>query len=253
MQEQSLVDAQPVSMYKADGKVHEQERDVSKYLVDQSGEQINIRVAFLGIENQSTYDEDMPLRVIGYDGAAYRAELGQKTRYPVVTLVLYFGEKPWGKNRTLYDAVRVPDMYRPFVNDYRINLFDIPCLPREAVGYFHSDFKVVVDYFVNRRDNPEYRPKNPQKFKHVDELLKMLAVFAHDNRFSDLLVQEGGIPEDMCEVLDRVENKGKEEGRIEGRIEGIRTLMKNFHLTAQQAMEMMEIPEEERPRYEARL
>ena len=176
VQEQSLVDAQPVSMYKADGKVHEQERDVSKYLVVQSGEQINIRVAFLGVENQSSYDKDMPLRVIGYDGAAYRAELGQKTRYPVVTLVLYFGDKPWGKNRTLYDAVRVPDMYRPFVNDYRINLFDIPRLPREAVGYFHSDFKVVVDYFVNKRDNPEYRPKNPQKFKHVDELQKMPVV-----------------------------------------------------------------------------
>ena len=65
--------------------------------------------------------------------------------------------------------------------------------------------------------------------------------------------QEGDRPIDMCEVLDRVENKGKEEGRIEGRIEGIRTLMKNFHLTAQQAMEMMEIPEEERAMYEARL
>ena len=61
----------------------------------------------------------------------------------------------------------------------------------------------------------------------------------------------------MCKVLDRDEKQGKEdgsiEGRIEGRIESIRTLMKNFHLTAQQAMEMMEIPEEERPRYEARL
>jgi hypothetical protein len=29
--------------------------------------------------------------------------------------------------------------------------------------------------------------------------------------------------------------------------------MKHFDLTAQQAMEMMEIPEEERPKYEARL
>ena len=78
-----------------------------------------------------------------------------------------------------------------------------------------------------------------------------------DSRFTDLPAQEGGRPTDMCEVLDRVENKGKEEGiiegRIEGRIEGIRTLMKNFDLTAQQAMEMMEIPEEERPKYEARL
>ena len=76
VQEQSLVDAQPYSMYKSDGKTHEQERDVSKYWAEQSGEQINIRAAFPGVENQSAYDKDMPLRVIGYDGAAYRAELG---------------------------------------------------------------------------------------------------------------------------------------------------------------------------------
>ena len=101
LQEQALIDAQPVSMYKADGQYHEQERDVSKYWVDQDGEHVNIRVALLGIENQSTYDQDMPLRVIGYDGGAYRAQLGQKARYPVVTLVLYFGEKPWGRNHSL--------------------------------------------------------------------------------------------------------------------------------------------------------
>ena len=33
LKEQSLVDAQPYSMYKSDGKTHEQERDASKYWV----------------------------------------------------------------------------------------------------------------------------------------------------------------------------------------------------------------------------
>ena len=246
LQEQALIDAQPVSMYKADGQIHEQERDVSKYWVDQDGEHVNIRVALMGIENQSTYDQDMPLRVIGYDGGAYRAQLGQKARYPVVTLVLYFGEKPWGRNHSLYDAIKIPDQFRPFVNDYRINLFDISRLPGEAVGYFHSDFKIIVDYFVGRRDNPEYRPKD-------DEVLKMLSVFTGDSRFSDFITQEGGRPVTMCEVLDRAENKGRIEGEENARLEDIRNIMKNLHVTAQQAMDVLEIPKEDWPMYEERL
>jgi hypothetical protein len=257
LQEQALIDAQPVSMYKADGQIHEQERDVSKYWVDQDGEHVNIRVALMGIENQSTYDQDMPLRVIGYDGGAYRAQLGQKARYPVVTLVLYFGEKPWGRNHSLYDAIKIPDQFRPFVNDYRINLFDISRLPGEAVGYFHSDFKIIVDYFVGRRDNPEYRPKDPQKFKHVDEVLKMLSVFTGDSRFSDFITQEGGRPATMCEVLDRAENKGREDGIKKGeenaRLEDIRNIMESLQITAREAMALLKLPEEDWPMYESRL
>ena len=55
------------------------------------GSKQNIRIACVGLENQTRPDPDMPLRVIGYDGAEYRAELNGNDRYPVVTLVLYFG------------------------------------------------------------------------------------------------------------------------------------------------------------------
>ena len=66
----ALSDATPYSMYKADGKVHEQERDVSKFLKTAGNTEQEIRIAFLGFEHQTRYDKDMPLRVIGYDGAA---------------------------------------------------------------------------------------------------------------------------------------------------------------------------------------
>ena len=75
-------------MYKADGKIHGQDRDVSKYWKKADGSGISLRLAFLGIENQTNYDKEMPLRVISYDGAAYRAQLGQDIKYPVITLVL---------------------------------------------------------------------------------------------------------------------------------------------------------------------
>ncbi len=53
IQEYALTDAQPFSMYKADGKVHEQERDVAKYWNSTSDSRVNVRIAFLGFENLS--------------------------------------------------------------------------------------------------------------------------------------------------------------------------------------------------------
>lgn len=68
--EDELENAKDKSQYKAeDGKIHEQERDVAK--IWKKGE---IRIAMCGFENQTTVDKDMPLRVIGYDGASYKSQ-----------------------------------------------------------------------------------------------------------------------------------------------------------------------------------
>ena len=253
VQEGALTDAQPFSMYKAEGQLHEQERDVAKYWQQPGGDGVNVRIAHLGIENQSRLDKDMPIRVIGYDGAAYRAELSQKERYPVITLVLYFGEERWRRNRSLYDVINVSDEMKPFVNDYRINVFEIAHLPEEAIGCFHSDFKVIVDYFIHKRENPDYRPTNPVRFDHVDELLKLMAVVTQDDRFAQMLEEEGGKPKDMCEVLDRAEARGIAIGETRGieqtRLENIKNVMDGLKFTAQQAMNLLKIPVEEQSKY----
>ena len=137
VKEDDLEDETPRSIYKADGKLHEQERDTAKYWKD-----CNVQIALYGFENQTKSDSDMPLRVISYDGAAYRRQLlkdrpqepGQEGtrpdggsapgRYPVVTLVLYFGEKHWNKPLSLKKCLDIPDRLQPFVSDYRINLFE---------------------------------------------------------------------------------------------------------------------------------
>ena len=235
IQEYALTDAQPYSMYKTDGKLREPERDVAKYWNKTTSSRISVRIALLGFENQSKYEKDMPLRVIGYDGTAYRSELYQEERYPVITLVLYFGNEPWGKNRSLYDAIEIPEEFKPFVSDYKINVFEIARLPEEAIGYFHSDFKIVVDFFIHKRMNPDYRPVDPEKFKYVDEVLKLLTAITHDERYIEALEGEGGKPKDMCEVLDRVEAKGKREGKQEGVLETLASLVKDGILTSADA------------------
>ena len=64
--------------------------------------------------------------------------------------------------------------------------------------------------------------------------------------------EEGG-PKNMCEVLDRIENKGRldglREGTMNGRLTDIKNLMDSLQLTAEQAMDALKIPVEERASY----
>lgn len=205
------------SQYKSDGEIHEEERDVSKVVKNRQ-----IRIAFLGIEHQTGTDKDEPFRVIGYDGASYRAQLlsEQKERYPVVTLILYFGLKRWDKATSLFEALEISDEWKPYVNDYKINLFEIAFLNPEQVNKFQSDFRIVADYLVQKRMNNDYIP-SAENIRHMNEVLKLMSVVADDIRFEEIqreLHKEGGA-RNMCQVLDRIENKGKLEGKIEGKIE----------------------------------
>lgn len=212
-----LADQAPRSYYKADGKIREIERDVAK-----RWKRENIRMACIGFENQTEADPDMTLRVIGYDGAEYRAQMNRdndgKSRYPVVTLVLSFDyKKHWNQPIRLKERLEISPEFDEFVNDYKINLFEIAFLSREQVNLFKSDFRIVADYFVQMRENGDYVPQ-PQEMKYVQETLQMLSVMTGDHRFeeayNDCKDEEGG-PHYMSEVLDRIENKGREEGRME--------------------------------------
>ena len=214
-----LEDQVPRSYYKADGKIREIERDVAKRW--KNG---NIRVACIGFENQTASDPDMPLRVMGYDGAEYRAQLlpdnVDGNRYPVVTLVLYFGyNKPWSGPLSLKKRLNIPEEFEPYVSDYKINLFQIAYLTHEQVDLFQSDFRVVADYFVQKRENGDYVPST-QELTHIQETLQLLSTMTNDHRFEDAYNEDdrhtkGGF-HTMCNVLDRIENQGIEKGKSEG-------------------------------------
>jgi len=206
------------SHYKADGKLREQERDVAK-----KWKKGKIKIAFIGFENQTGIDNDMPFRVIGYDGAEYRAQLNGKERYPVITLVLYFGSrKHWKKPRSLFEQLEIPEEFKPYVNDYKINVFEIAYLTPEQVKLFKSDFRIIADYFVQKRKNEKYTP-DPQELNHIQETLQMLSILSGDHRFEEVYnesMERGS--HNMCEMLDRMINQGRMEGLRDGRIEGIK-------------------------------
>lgn len=226
--EKALSDGQAYSQYKFDEELHVQERDVCKHWMDG-----NVRLALFGVENQSTVDRDMPLRVIGYDGTEYRGQLfsestedgsvrrNRNPRYPVVSLVLYFGERPWHKPMRLLDVLEIPAALENIVNDYKIRVLDLRRLERSVVDRFKSDFWIVADYFWQVQNTDGYKPSK-ETIVHIDEILDFFRYALRDDRFTmNYLVQDGEeVPRNMCEVMDRAVNQGRIEGKIEGRKEG---------------------------------
>lgn len=95
---------------------------------------------------------------------------------------------------SLYEALDISDEWKPYVNDYKINLFEISYLEPEQIQMFESDFKIVADYFVQMRINKNYVPSK-ETINHVDAVLKLMYVLTGNAEFEEMQNYqiEGGI------------------------------------------------------------
>ena len=215
-----LSDALPKSVIKADGKVYDQERDIAKFWVKEQ-----VRIALVGLENQTAVDKDMPLRIISYDAGEYKKQIidkKNKMRYPIITLVLYFGNRRWKRPLSLKECFDIPKELEPYVNDYKIHVFEIPYLKDKLVTMFRSDFKVVADYFVQVRKNKKYIPSK-EKVEHVNEILSLMRVLTRDDRFEEAMNRNvNKEAENMSEALTLLINEGEERGEERGREIGLK-------------------------------
>ena len=208
------------AQYKAeDGKVHELERDIAKYWKDEK-----VELAICGIENQSSVEKNMPFRIIGYDGASYRSQLLEKRKeiLPVMTIVLYFGtNRHWYGKKNIKGLMKIPEELNDYINDYEMKVFEIAWLTEAEIDRFHSDFKIVANFFVQKRKNKNYIPDDPTEIRHVDEVLKLLQVMTGDERYQMIFNRKKGV-HSMCDVAERLEKMGIEKGLKQGIGEGIK-------------------------------
>ena len=247
-----LINTKDKSRFKStDGVITEQERDVAKWWKKQ-----RIKVALIGLENQTKADPDMCFRLYGYDGAAYKSQYGEKKKYPVITLVLYFGTARWKKPKSLMESLDISNELKPFVNDYKMKLVEVAWQSDEQVSSYRSDFKILADYFVQKRKKHGRYTPSKDKICHVDAVLKLMSVLTGDDRF-ERIVNERRKGErkvkNMCEVLDRVENRGikkgmregEKKGKKEGKFELLVDLLKEKTISFAKAVEKSGLSEKE--------
>ena len=231
-------------------------------------------VSVMVLENQSYVDYRMVLRVMraevnGYDeqrkeanrknrevgikfeGDEFPSEMkkGQKL-VPVITLVLYLGQdKLWDGARSLYEMLEMEDELKPFVNDFKLNLFDYH--EWKDFNRFKTENRLLFETLScgrNKRrmkkmlrENPEYRALDLESARAIAGMLgvkmKLDAVKAGD--------EEGKEVYDMCKAFDDYKEEGRREGRREGEMKALKTVVKNVmssqKISFEEAVKMLKI------------
>ena len=219
IKEEDLEDAQPTSYYVAEGEIKGQERDVCKYW--RKGN-LMINIAKIGIENQTSVDVYMPIRVMSYDSADYRLQFGHKLPLiPVVTIVLYFGIDKWPVNRNLYSLLDIPENLKKYVSDYQVNILELANITKSETENFTSDMKNMAEYlYCKQNDLPYKGSKVP--LKHPDEFIALMEEVADDKRIGKVYNIEKKKKKEvsMCTLLDKMVNEGEARGEIRGEKRG---------------------------------
>jgi len=211
--ESRLRDGTTESVYKAeDGVYREQRRDVMKTYLDE----YQMELAFIGIDNQTTVDRYIPVRVLGYDYAKYRRQVDEKRVpiLPVITLVLNMSGKRWSGCKSLADITKVPAEFEPFFQDYKVMVVDVAFLEDEVIERFTSDFKLVAKFFKNRRLGVEPW-EDEMSIQHFTEFVDFLSAFTNDSNYKNVkddleIIKVKGVKDSMCYLAQGLLDRGAE-------------------------------------------
>ena len=257
---EDLTDLSPRSAYYHDGdsSLHDQERDVFKYC-----ESIDIALMIIGVENQSASYVDMVPKCLGYDGVSYKSQEQERERVrrfnahlkkgeqrqaipvltPIVTIVIYYGLKPWNAPTTLYGALGLNSdskkaFLKKYISDYKLNIVS---LARKNISEkFSGDFGFVANEVYNLRHKTECVYRGTADY--VDDTVDTLVALSGDSSNKDIrsyyrkLLEKGGGP-----IMSDWRDFLLEEGRADGKIEIMAKAVHTKELSLDTAAKLAEV------------
>ena len=215
----------------------------------------NNRSFFLCLENQSAKNNVMPVRDMGYQHAKYMEQIkeakesNRKTgNYPnpmtkelndsqklspVITLVLNYSQKEWGKPRCLNDMLEFPEdigeELTKWISEHPVCIINLASQPETTICQYQSDFKYIVRYLScgnDRRKLDEYFQTTEFQLDHPEAFLDWLSAVTNDRRYrkaKELIetTERKGGKINMCVLLDMYEERGEARGIEKGIEKGI--------------------------------
>ena len=189
------------------------------------------------IENQKAIDYTMPVRVFVYDALMYNQQLKQlkkkkrrkKLRLePVMTSVIYYGEKPWSGPKRLSDMMKIPKEYQGMINDWDARIIDIKNIDVEL--FQDEDNRALIQGIQMFY---RWNGKEEIKLEVKKEVAILIASIVNSKKFLKIIKEQEGEKVVMCTSLDLFAkrnrkagfNEGKSVGKKEGRNEGKKTML----------------------------
>lgn len=198
------------------------ERDLLKEYGE--GDGVNyFAIAEFGIGNQTTVDQTMPVRVMGYDYTVYKHQLdeynskkrdlyrllktaqefrnedliaqvqadieklGDFRLVPVITIILNFSRTRWNRARSLKELVSEghPEI-TTHMKDYDVEIFDVLYLDEATKSRFTSDFRDVVTVLAEGEIDKRH---DFQRLKYPVDALDMLYAYTKDEHYLNIRKQ----------------------------------------------------------------
>lgn len=205
-----------------------------------------VEYAILAIENQEGIHYAMPIRTMGYDHYSYNKQYKETVKKhkmsaeklygdeflsgikktdrfkPVITLVLYYGERPWDGPKCLHDMLNMPKELKPFVNDYRLYLVEMRKNDLNLHNQNNRDFFTIMSilYDLTKTVAECEQALVEYQSKHAldDTVVHAIESTIGKKVFEDDDFKEGG--KQMITILERCKDEGIIQGKIEGKLEG---------------------------------
>ena len=231
-------------------QAHPKERDTVKYISAKTDN--NAAYLIVGIEHQSDIDHTMPMRTMLYDALQYdkqKQEIEAEHRtykkndklLPVITIVLYFGSKPWDGPMRLHDMLDIDDpALLPYVADYPLHLIDPHRMNEEALEQFQTNAREVLTFIKHSKNKKKVLELVQEE--RVKKLDSLAAEVINECTNSHLpLITDNKEDVNMCQAIDEI----REDSRIEARKEMAIALIKEKVFTNSKIAELTKLSIEE--------
>lgn len=207
-------------------------RDVIKIAKKYNG----VEYVLLAIENQEGIHYAMPIRVMGYDHYSYNKQYNDRKNYyktngislkddefisgirktdkflPVITLVLYYGEKDWDGPRSLYDMLVIPDRIKHFVGNYPINIIQMKDNDLVLHNQYNVDLFEIISIIYDAKKTVAQRIAALRKYEAdrvVDEKVIDVIVTTTNMKINNKKAGE----RTLCTFWDEAREQERELGR----------------------------------------
>ena len=175
---------------------------------------------------------------------------------PVVTLVLYLNDKPWDGARSLHEMLNfknISEKAKKYIENYNIHILDVCHTPDRELQKFPPDIRFMlmfIKYTKDKKALADIRQLCGQE-TIAEDTFDALADYMNEPELRKMKekagTEKGRI--NMCEGLRELMADSKAEGREETLLNSIKNLMETLKLTAEQAMDALKIPDDDRKKY----
>ena len=162
--------------------------------------------------------------------------------HPVITLMVYYGEKQWDRPYSLKDMiVEMPEEITAIFSDYKMNLLEV----RDSAQYVFNNADVQNVFEITREIFAGHFEKIQEKYGYKELESDLLTVIGQMAGSKELIRMSRNMEvNNMCTALEKLKEEGEQKGSEKEREAVILTMFQNNYPISE-ICKLLNISEEE--------